>query len=321
MALAGGASAEQRDLYLALDRQPAMKAHRIEFMNPLDLVRLTRLMELASGRPEILVGLIDGPVAMDHPDLANDNIRGIPGELSGTCTTANSVACTHGTFVAGVLAARRDSSAPAICPDCTVLVRPIFAESTSAGQVMPSATPDELAGAILDCARAGARVINVSAALVHSTLSSLARLEEALNQAASRGVMIVAAAGNQGVVGSTNITRNPRVIPVVACDLQGRPLDYSNLGNSISRRGLCAPGDHITSVGANGSPLTFSGTSAAAPFVTGAIALLWSEFPGATAAEVRYALTTASVQRRATVTPPLLDAWRAYQVLAGHSGG
>jgi hypothetical protein len=39
-------------------------------MGPLDLVNLTPLMERTSGRAEIKVGLIDGPVAMDHPDLA-----------------------------------------------------------------------------------------------------------------------------------------------------------------------------------------------------------------------------------------------------------
>lgn len=286
-------------------------------MSPLDLVRLTQLMELTNGRPDILVGLVDGPVAIDHPDLVHENIRGIPGELSGICTIANSAACTHGTFVAGVLSAKRDSPAPAICPNCTLLVRPIFTETSSLNGQMPSAKPDELAAAILDCIRAGTHVVNLSAALVQPSLTGQHKLEEALNYAASRGVIIVAAAGNQGVVGSTTITRHPWVIPIVACDLRGKPLDYSNLGNSISRRGLSAPGDNITSVGANGSSLTLSGTSAAAPFVTGAIALLWSEFPGATAAEVKFALAEASVQRQATVVPPLFDAWRAYQVLEG----
>lgn len=286
-------------------------------MNPLDLVKLTPLMELTGGRPEILVGLVDGPVAMDQPNLAHENIRGIPGESNGICTMANSVACTHGTFVAGVLSAKRNSLAPAICPGCTLLVRPIFTESTPLPDPMPSATPDELAAAILDCVKVGVQVINLSAALAQPSLSGQRRLEEALNYAVSRGVIIVAAAGNQGAVGSTAITRHPWVIPVVACDLQGKPLDYSNLGNSISRRGLSAPGDNITSVGANGQTMKFSGTSAAAPFVTGAIALLWSEFPGATAVEMKFVLTEASTPRRATVVPPLLDAWRAYQVLKG----
>ncbi len=53
----------------------------------------------------------------------------------------------------------------------------------------------------------------------------------------------------------------------------------SNLGSSIARRGLMAPGDAVTSLGTNGQTVTSGGTSAATPFVTGAIALLWSIFP------------------------------------------
>jgi hypothetical protein len=36
-------------------------------MDPLDLVKLTALMERTSGSPEVTIGLIDGPVAMNHP--------------------------------------------------------------------------------------------------------------------------------------------------------------------------------------------------------------------------------------------------------------
>jgi subtilisin family serine protease len=284
-------------------------------MNPLDLVKLGQLMELTSGRPEVVIGLIDGPVAVDHPDLANSNVRGIPGRMSGVCTMTNSVACTHGTFVAGILSAKRNSAAPAICPGCTLLVRPIFLESAPLSAQMPSATPEELATAILDCVKAGVYLVNLSAALVQSSSTGERELEEALNYAASRGVIIVASAGNQGNVGSTIITRHPWVIPVVACDLRGKPLDYSNLGNSIGRQGLSAPGDKITGISTDGQSVTFSGTSAATPFVTGAIALLWSVLPNATLAEVKLAATQTTSKRRTTVVPPLLDAWGAYQML------
>ena len=47
-------------------------------MTPIDLVRLTALRDRTSGSPDVVVGLIDGPVAVDHPDLANENIRPIP---------------------------------------------------------------------------------------------------------------------------------------------------------------------------------------------------------------------------------------------------
>jgi subtilisin family serine protease len=88
------------------------------------------------------------------------------------------------------------------------------------------------------------------------------------------------------------------------------------LGSSVGRRGLSAPGNRITSLGTEEQTLTLSGTSVAAPFVTGAIALLWSEFPTATAAEIKLAVTQGNGVRRNTVVPPLLDAWSAYQVMA-----
>jgi hypothetical protein len=47
----------------------------------LDLIRLTPLLQRTRGIPEIKIGLIDGPVAIYHPDLATENIREVPGEL------------------------------------------------------------------------------------------------------------------------------------------------------------------------------------------------------------------------------------------------
>ncbi len=129
-------------------------------MTPLDLVRLTPLMELTRGIIDVSIGLVDGPVVMNHPELASQYAREISGNGSSACIQTNSVACLHGTFIAGILSAKRGSSAPAICPDCTLLIRPIFAETTSGREHMPSATPLELAAAIIECIDAGARVIN-----------------------------------------------------------------------------------------------------------------------------------------------------------------
>jgi subtilisin family serine protease len=287
-------------------------------MTPLDLVKLPQLMELSAGRSDIMVGLIDGPVAVGHCDLAG-NIREMPGVAAG-CAQATSVACLHGTFVAGLLSAKRGSIAPAICPDCTLLVRPVFAEVVTGNLESPSAEPEELAAAILACVEAGAKIINLSLALMQSSAQARLALLQALDRSAQRGVLIVAAAGNQGTVGSTVITSHPWVVSVAACDLHGKPLNESNLGHSIGRRGLLAPGEQITSLGSEGKPLTLGGTSAAAPFVTGAIALVWSLFPLASAARLRLAIMQAHVRARTNVTPPLFNAWAAYQaLLATHS--
>lgn len=280
----------------------------------LELVNLTSLMRLSSGRTETTIALIDGPVATDHPDLSTTNIRPIPGP-GGTCTQADSLACTHGTFVAGILSARRGSSAPSIAPGCTLMLRPIFVESVAGNGDMPSATPEELATAIIDCAEAGAQVINLSASLLQPSATGERKLKEALDSCAKRDSVVIAAAGNEATVGGSALTRHPWVIPVVACDLQGQPMAYSNFGNSIGRRGLSAPGDGITSISAGGKAPTFSGTSAAAPFVTGAIALLKSLFPNATGAGVKFALMRGLAQRRTSIVPTMLDAWAAYEIL------
>jgi subtilisin family serine protease len=294
-------------------------------MTPLDLVNLTALMERTGGSPDVTIGLIDGPVLSQHPDLASGRHReahdansaafsdGNSAAISGT----NSAAVLHGTFVAGILTARRGSVAPAICPDCTLLSRPIFAEAGTPYGEVPSATPEKLARAILDCLDGGARVLNISAAIARCAIRSERALDDALGRAAARGVLVIVAAGNQGTLGSTALTRHPWVVPVVGYDLQGKPMNHSNLGSSIGRQGLGAPGENITSLGAGNNPLTLSGTSAAAPFVTGAVALLWSEFPATSAADMRLALTQPDPRRRRTVVPPLLDAWTSYRSLAG----
>jgi hypothetical protein len=90
-------------------------------MDPLELVQLTALvvtggpvrciiLDRTSGGAEVSIGLIDGPVLLPHPELASEHIREVPGKLRGTCARNDSIACVHGTFVAGILSARRGVS-------------------------------------------------------------------------------------------------------------------------------------------------------------------------------------------------------------------
>ena len=289
-------------------------------MNPLELVRLPPLMELSGGRREIVIGLIDGPVATGHPGLSREAVRDAGGTAGASCSLAASAACKHGTFVAGMLCGRRGSAAPSICPDCTLLVRPIFAETAQPGADVPQATPDALAAAIMDVVNGGARVLNLSLAMARCSAQGERKVEAALDHAASAGTLVVAAAGNQAAVGSTAITRHPWVISVAGCDARGRPTAESNLGHSIGARGLLAPGTHIVGLGAEGDDVTLSGTSAAAPFVTGTLALLCSRFPRARVAEVKLAIARPDGPRRRSVVPPLLDAWAAHEALASSHG-
>jgi subtilisin family serine protease len=293
-------------------------------VEPLKLVRLFSLMELTSGRPEIVIGLLDGPVAVNHPDLAG-SIRELPGDggADGGCADSGSPACEHGTFIAGILAGHRGGSAPAICPGCTVLVRPIFAERVAHEGQPPCAAPRDVAVAIVECVDAGARALNLSAGMAQPSVKDERELCDALNHAARRGSLVVVAAGNQGAVGSSALTRHPWVIPAVGYGADGRPMALSNLGGSTARRGLGAPGEDVTSLGPRGKPVARTGTSPAAAFVTGTVALLWSAFPSAHAVEVKSAVLGLGVRgsRRVGIAPPLLDALAAYNALSAMRKG
>jgi subtilisin family serine protease len=201
-----------------------------------------------------------------------------------------------------------------------VIIRPIFIEKRSERIQTPAATPDELADAIVECVREGARIINLSVALTGGFIRLPARLQDSLDEALHRGVVIVAAAGNQGSIGSSSISRHPVVIPVAGCDSSGNPILTSNTGHSIRKRGVSAPADRVTSINATGGLLTWSGTSVAAPLVTGAVALLWSEYPTATTAEIMACVAPQSARRSATGIPPMLDAWKAFTALRALKG-
>ena len=249
-------------------------------------------MERTSGRPEVKVAVIDGAVDRNHPALANTRIQ----EIGGT----RGAASAHGTFIAGML---RE-----ICPSCTLLIRPVL----GAGAV-------ELALAVAECVKAGAKVLNLSVQMTGSAPEAALALRQALDSAVGRGAVVVAAAGNQGTLSGSPITSHPGVIPVSACDGAGRLLGSSNLGLSAGRRGLCAPGDGVHGLAPGGKTAWMRGTSAATPFVSAAAALLWSEFPEVGANEIRLALLGGG-RRRTTVNPPMLDASAAWRFLKSTPG-
>ncbi|MGW0708021.1 S8 family serine peptidase [Streptomyces sp. NPDC002643] len=287
-------------------------------MNPLDLVGLPPLMARTAGRSSVVVGLVDGRVDLAHPAFAGRSVRELRPAAGETACGRADVCCAHGTAVAGIIAGDQG-----ISPRCTLLSRPLFTDRPADGgpaTCLTGVRTGELAEAITEAVDAGVHVLNLSMAQPAPSGLRDHALEAALDHAARRGVIVVVAAGNQGRVGSSVLTEHPWVVPVIAYDRAGHPMPQSNLGASIGRNGVGAPGDRIQAPGPDGRPFTLSGTSAAAPFVTGAAALLCSAFPNAGPAAVRHALTHGPGRRR-SVTPPLLDARAAYMALRNsHSG-
>jgi len=271
---------------------------------PADLAGLTPLLERTAGSGEVKIGMIDGPVDTSHHDFRGARLTEAPG-ASAACREQGSPACVHGTFVAGMLAARRGSPAPALCPECPVVVRPIFCEAADLGQC-PAVTPGELASALRQAVDSGVRIVNLSIGLANTAVESHPALHESFDYAFRKGVLIVAAAGNHGRISHIPLFDHPWVIPVAACDEKGNILAGSNFGPSLGKRGLLAPGSGIRSLAPGGGYTTMSGTSVAAPFVTGTIALLWSLYPTATAEQMRSAILLPGARRR-TIIPPLLN--------------
>ena len=130
----------------------------------------------------------------------------------------------------------------------------------------------------------GARVVNAS----WGGPSFSQALYGSIKRAGDRGVMVVAAAGNEGVNADVKPDYPaafdlPNIVSVAATDRSDRLLDFSNYGAKTVD--LAAPGDDVYStVPTLSDPsgyASFSGTSMAAPFVSGAAALYLSKFPQA----------------------------------------
>lgn len=282
-------------------------------MTDLSLPGLETLVAATSGDAALPIGLIDGPVVSSHPDFQSAQLRTLHSDSQVACQAPASPACQHGTFVAGILSSHRQSEAPGICPGCPVTVRPIFCEAPDLSQC-PVVTPQDLAQALIDLVNSGVRVINMSVGLSTPVTQEHPELSQACDDAFQKGVLLVGASGNQGHVGRGMLFEHPWVIPVTACDQHGHMLETSNIGTTTGRQGLMAPGVDVLSTASQGGHTQMSGTSVAAPFVTGTIALLWSLNPGKSAGEIRRAILRPDMPRR-SIVPPLLNGEASLQAL------
>lgn len=110
-------------------------AHRLSSESGHDILRavgLTALMEQTEGVLGVTIGLIDGPVALDHRDIVDAPVQSVHERSMIACSQLQSTACRQGTFVAGILSARRGAAMSAICPGCQLIVPPIFVEDAGA---------------------------------------------------------------------------------------------------------------------------------------------------------------------------------------------
>ena len=168
----------------------------------------------------------------------------------------------HGTSVAGIIGAEINNKTgiAGIAPNVKLLNLRAF-DANGFGD------DDDIASAIIYAVNNGVKVINMS--FGDSKFSNL--LKDVIDYAAGSGVVLVGSSGNS----SSDLPHYPSsfsdVISVGATDSSDFAASFSNSGSTLD---LVAPGVNITTTSKDGEYRSFSGTSAAAPFVTGAVGIL-----------------------------------------------
>lgn len=247
-------------------------------------VGMPRVWQRNTGAPEIIVAVIDTGVDTRHPDLSGNLVRGasvLPG------ATGPDDDHGHGTHVAGVIAAAGHNGIgiAGMAPRCKIMPVKVLNREGKGD------TGDIVAG-LLYAVNNGAKIVNMS---LGGTGGSRA-LMDAINYALSKDVVVVAAMGNEGANAQEYPAGYPGVIAVGATDSSDEIASFSNFGSWIS---VAAPGEDILSTlpmrsvyvteteGKDTGYDVMDGTSMAAPYVAGLAALVRSQNPRMTAAQVK----------------------------------
>ncbi|MCT8137836.1 S8 family peptidase [Anaerobacillus sp. CMMVII] len=122
--------------------------------------------------------------------------------------------------------------------------------------------------------------------------SGSSTLQQACDNAYNKGVLLVAAAGNTGANGIQYPARYSSVIAVGAVNSNNVRASFSTYGSQLE---LMAPGVNVQSTYLNGGYSSLNGTSMAAPHVAAVAALVKSEYPWASNAQIRQRLRDTSI--------------------------
>lgn len=232
--------------------------------------------DLTKGQASIVVAVVDTGLDLNHPDLQGQWINGY-NELNPQSLPQDNQG--HGTHVSGIIAAALNNSigVAGIAPQCKIM--PIKAlDSNGQGDDM------DIAVGIRWAVDHGAKIINLSLGSPlnsNGTYDDSGVVDDAVKYAHSKGVLLVAAAGNDGIGILNYPAALPGVIAVGSADSQNRRSYFSNYGSTLS---LLAPGEQILSTFPVSLPgqmpyQSLSGTSVATPIVSAVAALIWSANP------------------------------------------
>jgi subtilisin family serine protease len=246
-------------------------------------IGMEQAWDLRPSATDITVAVLDTGVDLTHPDLrpnllldqGYDFLNDLPSPQDDE---------SHGTAVAGIIGAVGNNRVGVSGVAWHVKLLPIKALN-SQGRGPDSA----MVKAILYAADQGARVINISSTGARYS----AALETAVQYAQDKGALVVAAAGNTG--NGDNAVNYPAaldgVLAVAAIDDKDQLASFSQRQQYVA---LAAPGVDVPSTAwsgaGRGTYASQSGTSIAAPHVSGAAAILWALRPDLSAADIAAAL-------------------------------
>ena len=274
----------------------------------IERISAPKAWERTIGSEEIVVAVIDSGIDTSIPQLAG-KVWTNPGEIPGngldddangyiddvhgwdfrdndSSSLIGSKIHWHGTFVAGIIAARPgEGKVTGVAPG----VRIMDLRFLDSKNLFYSRDWKLFAEAVDYAVDNGAQIINLS---VYSNGKPPRVLEQALERAAQRGVIVVGIAGNDSQSKVCYPAKYPSVLAVSATNSDDRLASFSNQGAEVA---VAAPGEQITSLFPGGAAGTSSGTSFSAPHVSGTLALILSANPGLSPSEAIDRLKESSV--------------------------
>jgi subtilisin family serine protease len=223
------------------------------------------------GEENVVIAVVDGGIAA-VPDLAQKLLQGINIIEGGTDTTGGS---GHGTAVAGVSAAITNNSIGVASIAWLNKILPVKVYSATG-----STTCSAITKGIVWAADHGAKVINMS----FGGPSPCNGDKSAVDYAWGKGAVLVASAGNDSSTTPNYPAAYSNVMAVAATDPNDSLSSFSSYGSWLS---VAAPGNYIVTTLSNGFYAGFSGTSAAAPVVSGIAGLVLSANPALSNSQVK----------------------------------
>lgn len=224
---------------------------------------------VTSGSTSVIVAVLDTGINAAHPEFAGRLVEGYD-FVNGDADPADDNG--HGTHVAGIVAAGLEGTGTVgMCPDCRIMAVKVLNQN-SGGKW------STVSQGILFAVDHGARVINLSLGAEVSSQT----LQSAIEYAYRKNVVVVAAAGNNNRGNAFYPAAIPSVIAVAATNSSDSRWESSNFGEYID---VAAPG-HMIYNAFKDDYATLSGTSMAAPFVSGLAGLVVSRQPHLTPDEV-----------------------------------